>query len=666
MSAYAVRLIPSPVPPADLKKIILRSGVEGKHVAFLLADTQITQEAFLEDVSNLLSEGLPVAPAAEPPLYSAPCASPSLADTGEVPGLFASDEVNKIIEDLRPAAQAAGIPDTRDNVYRLFISRVRDNLHIVLTMSPVGNALRVRCRQFPSLINCCTIDWYTPWPQDALLSVATRFLADEASVPAELKAPLASMCVELHQSVAAFGERFFTQLQRKIYTTPKSYLDLINLYSTMLAEKLGQLGDLRDTLAFGSKKLDESNTVVASLRVELTRMQPVIDQKAVEAAAMLVQVSADQEEADRIRAVVEKDAAAVAVQAAEVQVVQADAQKDLDVALPAMKEAEEALKKLDKKDITEVRSFPKPPPAVRTVMEAVCLLLGEKMDWDSAKAVLGRSTFMEELLKYDSENVPAPRLKALVKYVENPDMSVEAVSRVSKAATTLCTWVHAVDVFSKVVKEVEPKKQRLAALNAELAKAHAVLKAKQDTLQSVLDKVKGLKKKCDDVTAEKDRLGREAQLTKDRLENAAKLTTGLADEGVRWKASVQTYDAQIKNLVGDVLLSSACISYYGAFTGTFRAEMAASWLAACRRREIPVSDDFSLMRTLGDAVQARDWVIAGLPTDSVSCDSAILVTRGKRWPLMIDPQEQAKKWVKNMEARNKLAVTRLSNPNMLR
>ena len=221
-------------------------------------------------------------------------------------------------------------------------------------------------------------------------------------------------------------------------------------------------------------------------------MQPIIDQKAVEAAAMLIQVSADQEEADRIRAVVEVDAAQVAVQAEEAQLLQDSAQKDLDVALPMLNEAQEALKKLDKKDITEVRSFPKPPNAVRTVMEAVCLLLGEKTDWDSAKSVLGRSTFMEDLLKYDSENVPAPRLKALAKYIDNPEMSVEAVSRVSKAATTLCTWVHSVNIFSKVAKEVEPKKQRVAALNAELANANAILKSKKDQLQAVLDKVKGL------------------------------------------------------------------------------------------------------------------------------------------------------------------------------
>ncbi len=45
-------------------------------------------------------------------------------------------------------------------MWRAFINRVRDNLHLVLAMSPVGEAFRARCRQFPSLINCCTIDWW--------------------------------------------------------------------------------------------------------------------------------------------------------------------------------------------------------------------------------------------------------------------------------------------------------------------------------------------------------------------------------------------------------------------------------------------------------------------------------------------------------------------------
>jgi len=625
----------------DIKKIMFKSGVAGKPIAFLFGDTQIVQEGFLEDISNVLN-------------------------TGEVPGLFANDEVTKIVEDLRPVAVNMGIPDTRDNVYRLFVSRVRDNLHIILTMSPVGSALRVRCRQFPSLINCCTIDWYTPWPRDALMSVATRFLEHEDLGSPETKAAICELCVEVHMTVGQFSDRFFAELQRKVYTTPKSYLDLINLYLTMLAEKRNQLGDLRNTLAVGSQKLDETNSIVVNLKGELTKLQPIIDIKSKEAAELLVKVSADKIEADKIKAVVEKDAAEVSVQAAEVRVVQEDAQKDLDVALPALKAAEDALAKLDKKDITEVKSFAKPPKAVQTVMEAVCILLGEKPDWDTAKIVLSRGTFMEELINYDRENVPPAYIQKVKKYVENPEMAVEAVARVSKAATTLAQWVHAVDIYARVAKEVEPKKARLAEMNAKLDSANKVLKEKQDALQVVLDKVAALQKMADDAEAEKARLAHEAQLTKDRLERAGKLTTGLADEGVRWKASVERYDVQINNLIGDVLLSAACISYYGAFTGVYRAEMVNYWLTTCRGRKIPVSDDYSLQQTMGDPVLVRDWQINGLPTDAVSTDNAILVTRGKRWPLLIDPQEQAKKWIKNMEARAKLAVTRLSNPNMLR
>jgi len=91
----------------------------------------------------------------------------------------------------------------------------------------------------------------------------------------------------------------------------------------------------------------------------------------------------------------------------------------------------------------------------------------------------------------------------------------------------------------------------------------------------------------------------------------------------------------------------------------------AAWLAACGGKGIPCSPDYSLMGTLGDPVQVREWQIQGLPTDAVSTDSAILVTRGRRWPLLIDPQEQAKRWVRNLEARNKLESTRFSHGRWL-
>lgn len=73
--------------------------------------------------------------------------------------MFAQDDKDRIAADIREWVIKQGGSPSKEACYSAFINRVRDNLHIVLTMSPVGDAFRARCRQFPSLINCCTIDW---------------------------------------------------------------------------------------------------------------------------------------------------------------------------------------------------------------------------------------------------------------------------------------------------------------------------------------------------------------------------------------------------------------------------------------------------------------------------------------------------------------------------
>lgn len=86
----------------------------------MFSDTQIVKESFLEDINNILN-------------------------TGEVPNLMAPEDVEEILGDIRPLAKEAGIFDFKADLLRFFVSKVRDNLHIVLTFSPVGEKLRNRC-----------------------------------------------------------------------------------------------------------------------------------------------------------------------------------------------------------------------------------------------------------------------------------------------------------------------------------------------------------------------------------------------------------------------------------------------------------------------------------------------------------------------------------------
>lgn len=68
--------------------------------------------------------------------------------------------------------------DTYENLYSFFLNRVRDNLHLALCFSPVGAKFSRRAMQFPGLINGCTIDWFLPWPEEALTSVSGKFISN--------------------------------------------------------------------------------------------------------------------------------------------------------------------------------------------------------------------------------------------------------------------------------------------------------------------------------------------------------------------------------------------------------------------------------------------------------------------------------------------------------
>ena len=107
-------------------------------------------------------------------------------------------------------------------------------------------------------------------------------------------------------------------------------------------------------------------------------------------------------------------------------------------------------------------------------------------------------------------------------------------------------------------------------------------------------------------------------LTKDRLVRAADLITLTKDEAIRWKETVEGMREIILNIPTDVFISSAAISYNGPFTGAFRKSLVDYWMTLINAKDLPLSQDFQISKTLGDPLLIRDWVIDGLPSDSVS------------------------------------------------
>lgn len=175
-----------------------------------------------------------------------------------------------------------------------------------------------------------------------------------------------------------------------------------------------------------------------------------------------------------------------------------------------------------------------------------------------------------------------------------------------------------------------------------------------------------LQSQFEENTRKKADLEQQVDLCSKKLVRAEKLIGGLGGEKDRWGKAAKDLAEQFENLTGDVLISAGVVAYLGAFTSAFRQEQTVEWSKLCRGKGIPCSTDFSLTATLGDPVKIREWTIAGLPTDSFSIENGIITSNARRWPLMIDPQGQANKWVKNMEKANNLHVIKLTDSDFVR
>lgn len=246
------------------------------------------------------------------------------------------------------------------------------------------------------------------------------------------------------------------------------------------------------------------------------------------------------------------------------------------------------------------------------------------------------------------------------------EFTPEAVSKVSKACTSICMWARAMYTYHNVSVSVEPKRRALAAAQDTLAHTMAELAEAQAKLRAVEEKIAVLTQQYAEATAKKEALERQALECQQRLERADKLIGGLGGERSRWQATVEQLGADMRNVVGDVVVAAGTIAYSGPFTPAFRALLIHEWSMQLYAANVPHTPGTSIIKTLQDPVKIRQWNIAGLPTDSVSVENGIIVSKARRWPLCIDPQGQANKWIKNMEKEAGLDVVKLSDKDFLR
>ncbi|XP_049816413.1 dynein axonemal heavy chain 10 [Schistocerca nitens] len=626
----------------DLKQLYYLLGVEKKPTVFVFTAAQVAEEGFLELINNILMVGI-------------------------VPTLFTDEDKDQIIGQCRNAAKNAGYGITKENVWNYFTAVCADNLHVALSMSPAGDILRNRCRNFPGLVNNTCIDWLFPWPRQALVAVASVYLMENEKIPQNYRENIVEHAVYVHQTVVEYTIEFLLTLRRRNYVTPKHYLDFLNTYLRLLEEKNNFILAQCQRLEVGLDKIREAQEQLGELNAKLAVQEVAVSEKTAACEALLTEIKEATALASSKKEIAEAKGREIEEQAKVIQAEKEEAEEVLKAAMPALEAARLALADLDKSDITEIRAFASPPEPVQTICECVSILLGAReVSWKAAKAVMADPNFLRTLQEMNCDLITNTQIRGVKTHMKKSTKLGEMAS-ISKAGYGLLKFVQAVLGYCAVYREVKPKKERVAQLEQEFDKVNIYLDRLTKEIQKFEEMLNKLGQKYSDAMQDRQILQEETDIMQRRLIAADKLISGLGSENIRWKRDLANLHIERERLVGNCLLSSSFLCYTAPFSWEFRRRMVYDdWLADLRQREIPLADVFKVEAHLSDDVEISKWTSEGLPPDELSVQNGILTTRASRFPLCIDPQQQALTWIKKREEKSNLKILTFNDADFLK
>jgi len=338
----------------DIKGLYDLAGPGGKSVTFLLTDAEIKSETFLEMINSMLA-------------------------TGEIPGLHTKED-----RDLIPLQQKAfymkeagqkGEDPSMLEMWIYFINRVKDCLHTVLCFSPVGTKFRTRAQMFPSLFSQCNIDWFLPWPEEALISVSDKFLGDfHIDNTKAVKQELIVHMGKVHNMVTEVCTIYFQQMRRNVYVTPKSYLSFLSMYKEIYGAKYKLIDIDEQNINNGLDKLAEATQGIEELKINLRKEDANLKEASEATDKLLKELDIETKKADTKAKEVNLVTEGCMLQKSTIAQERSDAQRDLAAALPYLQKAERAVDSIRAQDITELKAIKKPAEATCLVMDTVNIL----------------------------------------------------------------------------------------------------------------------------------------------------------------------------------------------------------------------------------------------------------------------------------------------------
>ncbi|XP_040514464.1 cytoplasmic dynein 2 heavy chain 1 isoform X1 [Gallus gallus] len=617
----------------DLKHVMELAGIEAQQVVLLLEDYQFVHPAFLEMINSLLS-------------------------SGEVPGLYKSEELEPLLSPLKDQASQDGFTGP---IFNYFTYRIQQNLHVVLIMDSTNINFTINCESNPALYKKCQVLWMETWSENSMKKIPEMLLYDDEQEKME---KTHKEFKKKHSGDSDFWKSFLVIHEScKMYgATPSRYMTFLNVYSSINNSKRTELIKRQNHLQAGVSKLNEAKALVDELNKKAGEQSILLKTKQDEADAALQEITISMQNASEQKAEMEKIKQRIAEEAAEIEERKRKIEDELKEVQPLVNEAKLAVGNIKPESLSEIRSLRMPPDIIRDILEGVLRLMGIfDTSWVSMKSFLAKRGVKEDIATFDARNIPKEIRESVEELLSKNRTSFDPknAKRASAAAAPLAAWVNANVQYSHVLERIQPLEKEKAVLEANLKKTEGRKRKLEDLVNSVGQKVSELKDKFQSRTTEAAKLEAELSKAQKTLKAAEILISQLDREHKRWSTQVSEIRDELATLPKRAQLAAAFITYLSAAPEDQRKTRLDEWTKSAGLEK------FDLRRFLCTESEELVWKSEGLPSDDLSIENALVILQSKVCPFLIDPSFRATEWLKTHLKESRLEVVNQQDANFL-
>ncbi|MBN3304013.1 DYHC2 protein, partial [Amia calva] len=618
----------------DLKNVMQLAGIEGQQVVLLLEDYQFVHPSFLEMVNSLLS-------------------------SGEVPGLYTTEELEPLLSTLKDQASQDGFTGP---IFNYFSYRIQQNLHIVLIMDCTNPNFTINCESNPALYRKCSVQWMEGWADSSMRKIPEMLLSKTAGDDDSNSrkkghkkklsghADLTKSFLMIHESCKEYG------------ATPSQYMAFLRIYRSIYSSKKTELIKRQSHLQAGVSKLNEAKALVDELKGKAAEQSTLLRTKQAEADAALQEITVSMQNASDQKTEMEKIKYKIAEEVSKIEERKAKIDDELKEVQPLVDEAKRAVGNIKPEALSEIRSLRMPPDVIRDILEGVLRLMGIfDTSWVSMKSFLAKRGVKEDIATFEARNISHEIRQSVEELLQRNRASFDPknAKRASTAAAPLAAWVKANVQYSHVLERIQPLEKEQAGLLENLHKTESRKNKLEDQLNSVGQKVNELKDRFQSRTTEAAKLEAEVSKAQETIEAAEKLIHQLDGEHRRWNAQVEEMTEELETLPKRAQLAAAFITYLSAAPEDRRKASLEEWM------KLSGLQKFDLRHFLCSESEQLIWKSEGLPSDDLSMENALVILQSCACPFLIDPSSRATEWLRTHLKESRLEVINQQDSNFI-